>query len=77
MSELEREQGIGGAAGGLGDHVAQQLQDPVGVVGIALLAGERRQAQQAVGRGRVGRRRRVVDQVLLPHDERLGVLGGA
>ena len=43
---------------------------------VAPVAGECGQPQQAVGGQRVGRRRGVVEHVLLPDDERLGVVAG-
>ena len=57
------------------DDGADELQDAVGVVGVAALAGQRGEAVQRDGGGRVGRRRGVVEQVLLAGDERLAVVG--
>ena len=46
------------------------------MVGVAGLAGERGEAQQGDGRRRVGRRRGVVEDVLLAHDQLLAVVSG-
>ena len=66
---------VGEAARRRGDERAEEPEDALGVVGVAVLAGERGEAQQRDGGGRVGRRGGVVEEILLAHDQSLAVVG--
>ncbi len=48
MAEVGGEQGVRDGPGDFSIDGGEQLQDAVGVVGVALLAGERGQAEQAM-----------------------------
>ena len=55
---------------------AEQAHDGLAVLAVAVVAGERGQAEQADGGEPVGAGRGVVHQVLRAGDERLGVVAG-
>ena len=63
-------QGVEKAVGAWSRTAPDELQDAVGVVGVARLAGQRGEAVQRDRGERVGRWGGVVEEVLLPGDER-------
>lgn len=67
---------VGEGARMLAQGLGQEAQDELGPVGVALLSGERGEADEGGAGHRVGRRRGSVHEVLVADHEALGVVTG-
>ena len=75
MTQLDCRQRIATCGGRLRHHTGDELQRLISVVGKAPLAREGTESVECQRRDRVRRRRCVVHQILLAHDQGFGVVG--